>query len=410
MRAELSAAAQAAPEASYDFKTGGVTDLLKKLKMDFEDKLHESEKEEMKATSEYELEKGGRDNALKVAKESKGKQESVKAQAEAALSAKASALSAAQADLEADSKSLKDTSSSCSTKAAEFKERVYMRGREQEAMAYGMQILQKAAGVRTAAPASFFQMRSDWDQAGASHDKARRAVELLEQEVQRSGLGDLKRLLMQVKSQLEGDGDVSKEVDLVLEKQIWKLKEEQKKEDEKWHWCELETDKNTYEKTTKADDMQKLGDEIESAKGSVATLDGDVKAATARLAELQKSNHELKMDRQESKNEHQLAVKDAQLAQEAISSAIGTLAKFYEEAANAALLQKAPTEVAEAPETWSKPSFSGTGQGKGPGEAIIKVLEDCSADFAQMEAETKAQDAAEEAAFEASLKDAKKEQ
>ncbi|CAJ1444172.1 unnamed protein product [Effrenium voratum] len=78
MRAELSAAAQAAPEASYDFKTGGVTDLLKKLKMDFEDKLHESEKEEMKATSEYELEKGGRDNALKVAKESKGKQESVK--------------------------------------------------------------------------------------------------------------------------------------------------------------------------------------------------------------------------------------------------------------------------------------------------------------------------------------------
>eukprot|EP00435_Cladocopium_sp_Y103_P051040 s2171_g15.t1 len=395
----------AAPKDTYDFKTGGVTELLKKLKLDFEDKLSSAEKDGAKATQEYELAKGARDNAMKVATESKTKQEEVKAAVVSELSALDAKLTSTKKDLEEDTKSLSDTKTTCDTKASEFKERVYMRGREQEAMKYGIQILQKATGVRTAKPASFIQIRSH----GSSTARKAQALQLLQQEVERSGNADLRRLLLEVQSRLEGDGDVGKEVDAMLEKQLWKMREDQTTEDEKWQWCVAETKKTKKQKTTKEDDMEKLTNGIQSAQGSVTELQGDIKEATKRLSELQKSSNELKMDRQESKHEHQLALRDAKLAQEALSGAIGTLNKFYEEAAASLLQSVKPTEVAEAPETWSK-GFSGTGQdGKGPGEAIIKVLEDCSADFAQMEVETKSQEAQEEADFDKEMTDAKKE-
>jgi len=396
----------AAPQATYDFKTGGVTELLKKLKLDFEDKLSTAEKEGAQATQEYDLAKGARDNAIKVATESKTKQEEVKAAVVSDLSSLNEKLTSANKDLEADSKSLTDTQSTCDTKAAEFKERVYMRGREQEAMKFGVQILQKATGVRTAKPASFIQMRSESSSEEAT--KKAEALKLLKDEAERSGNEDLRRLLLEVQGRLEGDGDVSKEVDVMLEKQLWKLRADQTKEDEKWQWCLAETNKTDLQKSAKEEDMESFTNGIKSAQGSVTELQDDIKEATKRLSDLQKSTHELKMDRQESKNEHQLALRDAQQAQEALSGAISTLTKFYEEAAS--LLQSsAPTEVAEAPETWSK-GFTGTGQdGKGPGEAIIKVLEECSADFAQMEAETKSQETAEEADFDKELTDGKKE-
>lgn len=395
----------AAPE-DYDFKTGGVTELLEKLKLDFEDKLSSAEKDGAKATQEYELAKGARDNAMKVATESKTKQEEVKAAVVSELSELDAKLTSTKKDLEEDTKSLSDTKTTCDTKAAEFKERVYMRGREQEAMKFGIQILQKATGVRTAKPASFIQIRSHGTFSAAQKAQALR---LLQREVERSNNEDLRRLLLEVQSRLEGDGDVGKEVDAMLEKQLWKMREDQTTEDEKWQWCVAETKKTKKQKTNKEDDMEKLTNGIQSAQGSVTGLQGEIKEATKRLSDLQKSSNEFKMDRQESKNEHQLALRDAKLAQEALSGAIGTLNKFYEEAAASLLQSVKPTDVAEAPETWSK-GFSGTGQdGKGPGEAIIKVLEDCSADFAQMEAETKSQEVQEEADFDKEMIDAKKE-
>ncbi|CAL1157226.1 unnamed protein product [Cladocopium goreaui] len=289
-------------------------------------------------------------------------------------------------------------------------------------MKFGIQILQKAqrtflksqaavteaTGVRTAKPASFIQIRSHGTFGTSAAQKAQ-ALRLLQREVERSNNEDLRRLLLEVQSRLEGDGDVGKEVDAMLEKQLWKMREDQTTEDEKWQWCVAETKKTKKQKTNKEDDMEKLTNGIQSAQGSVTELQGEIKEATKRLSDLQKSSNEFKMDRQESKNEHQLALRDAKLAQEALSGAIGTLNKFYEEAAASLLQSVKPTDVAEAPETWSK-GFSGTGQdGKGPGEAIIKVLEDCSADFAQMEAETKSQEVQEEADFDKEMIDAKKE-
>eukprot|EP00438_Fugacium_kawagutii_P013631 Skav226742 [mRNA] locus=scaffold5056:58412:78202:+ [translate_table: standard] len=258
---------------------------------------------------------------------------------------------------------------------------------------------------------------------GAAGAKRAEALQILRAAVKRSSDEELQRLLveaqggmdgaapamMQVQSRLEGDGDVAEEVDMMLEKQLWKLRDEQKKEarqrfpdllrfcaslqDEKWQWCLAETSKTKTQKTSKErweEAMESLTNGIESAEGGHDSAqrvaeehsrveDGPTGSSALTSHATPEEPAEIYGDPcgqfisvssplEESKNEHQLALRDAQKAQEALSGAISTLNKFY-----------------QAPETWSG-GFKGTGQ-----------------------AETKSQEAAEEASFDKEMTDAKKE-
>mmetsp|Transcript_9301 Transcript_9301/g.16437 ORF Transcript_9301/g.16437 Transcript_9301/m.16437 type:complete len:603 (+) Transcript_9301:639-2447(+) len=396
----------------YTFKTGGVTDLLKGLRNDFEDKLHETELDEKKNSMNYDLTKGASDNSIKVATETKTAKKKVEGETKAAKTDLENLLSNTESDLKADSESLSTTTATCKLRANEMTQRRYQREREQEAIAYGVKILAKATGVRSAAPApppSFIQLRS---QSGA--EEKIEVVQDLRKEAEQMHSNELDMLAMKVEAHMADFGKsmpIGKEVDQIIEKQTFKLKDEQKKDDEKKIWCDTEVAKANKDKDHKVAHMNDLTNEIKSATSTVTTYTKKIEELKDKITDLDKDTHEEKMDRQETSNENNLAIKDAQDAQKSLADAIKVLEKFYKDAAEAAestALLQAPAEVAKAPDTWDKPGFTGTGQdGKGPGAVIIGLLETTEADFAKMEAETKANDAADKKAFEKKMQENK---
>merc|ERR1740138_990751 len=133
----------------YDFKSENVIELLKNLKLKFEDDQLAATKAETNALNAYALSKKARDNSIDAATKSKEKKEKELAATEKALSEAQGSLKDTTADLKADSKGLADTTESCNTKASEWEQRSKTRELEMKAMDAAIKILAKATGVRT---------------------------------------------------------------------------------------------------------------------------------------------------------------------------------------------------------------------------------------------------------------------
>lgn len=109
-----------------------------------------------------------------------------------------------------------------------------------------------------------------------------------------------------------------------------------------------------------------------------------------------------------AKKENDLAIKDAQDSQEAVSNAIAVLTDFYKESGQIAkepweFLQKG-VELPEDPETWDSSYTAVSDPSAQPG-GIVTILEKCNEDFATMEADTKAQEASDQDAYDSDMQE-----
>merc|ERR1719503_258126 len=93
----------------YDFKSENVIELLKQLKLKFEDDKLAATKAETNAINAYDVAKEARDNAIEAAKKSKEKKEKILAKVEKTIADSEKSLKNEQDDKKSDSKSLKDT-------------------------------------------------------------------------------------------------------------------------------------------------------------------------------------------------------------------------------------------------------------------------------------------------------------
>merc|ERR1719491_1813836 len=149
-------------------------------------------------------------------------------------------------DLDADSKSLSDTETSCRVKTSEWEERSNTRKLEVEAMDQAVKILAKSSGVRTEAPGNpvpppspvkFLQISQV---RGSVDDPKMKAVALLKEAAQDTHSRALERLAVEVAAHLNGPFEA---VNNMIEKMIFRLMDEQKQEDEHKHWCDQEISK-----------------------------------------------------------------------------------------------------------------------------------------------------------------------
>lgn len=404
----------AAPTAKpYQSKLGKVMNLIKKLMHKLEDKQHKADMAAMQTKTEYELAKGARDEALKVAEEALAEKNKLLAETTGSNTKLQSEIDANKAELSADTKGLKDRQAYFAMKMEEFKERNYMRKRELEAMAFGVKILQQVAGVRKPT-SSMLQLETSGHLIKMNDMKAK-AVISLRAEALRVGDFDLQRLADQLEATLADDG-VGKKVDLMLQQKIWALDDEQLKDDEKKAWCDQEINKTETNTAFKAADLKTLDDTSETLAADVASLLEDIKTATGVVGEKKTQMHKDRLEREETGDEAKNTIHDAQRAQEALKKGIGVIQKFYQDAKDraesASLIQtRYSLDLDADPAVPFDGSFTGTStsDGKGPGEKILEILEETQADFAQMEAETKAQDSADGAKFAENVKDAKTE-
>jgi hypothetical protein len=392
----------------YDFKSENVIELLKNLKQKFQDEKTQATKEETNSINAYDLAKSARDNAKTAANKSKDKKTGTLGKVKNTIATATGELKDQNSDKDADSKGLHDTETQCQTKKEEWNARSEVRANELVAMDTAMKILSKATGVRTEAPSNPVPPASPVDflqiaQSGSNPKVA--AVQVLREAAQTTHSKALERLAMEVSAHLTGPFD---QVNNMVEKMIFRLMDEQKKEDEHKHWCDQELKKTNVMLDDKADKIKDLAAEIKSENAAVAKLTEEIKDADEMIADIIAHKKEATEIREVGKKENTLAIKDAETAQTALANAIAVLQQFYKDSGEIAKepweFIQAPVKLPKNPATWDS-SYTGVSDPKAQPGGIVSVLEASASDFAQMEADTKAQEAADQKEYDQSMSD-----
>jgi len=416
----------------YDFKSGNVIELLKTLKMKFEDDLVAATTAETNSFNEYTLAKQARDRALEVANEAKTSKETLKGEVETALSEAKADLESEEADLASDETSLEDTHKNCDEKKSEWDERVKVRENELAAMKVAVEILAKVTGVRTEAPSNPVPPPAP---AEALFQAPRKVAELLrtsvanaqEESTAEDRLNDVKqkavalirkeahathsRELAQFAYQLSMETGPFDKVNDMIQKMIFRLMKEQTDETEHKNWCDIETTKTEEKKSEKEEHIEKKKLQIEDGKTKAQQLMDEIVAATEMATTLREHMAEATEIRNIGKTENKAAIGDSKKAQDALAKAVAVLTAHYKESGmvekeSFELLQKSkkgPVELPEEPASWGA-SYTGVSDPTAQPGGIVTMLETVAADFAQMEADTKAQEETDQKTYDEEMK------
>jgi len=214
----------------------------------------------------------------------------------------------------------------------------------------------------------------------------------------------LEQLAVEVAAHLNGPFDA---VNNMIEKMIFRLMDEQKKEDEHKDWCDQEIHSTEFMEADKNDKISDLKAEIKNQNSKVSTLSDEIADAQALASEIETFMNEATEIRKTGKSENKLALKDSKDAQTSITSAIAVLQTFYKESGAVPkepweFIQK-PVNLGKNPSTWES-GYSGLD--KQPA-GVLSLLEAVLSSFSKMEAETVSQEAQDQKEFEVSMKDNK---
>merc|ERR1719362_685982 len=393
-----------AHEKKYTFKSNNVVDLLKELKLKFEDDRVAATKEETNKLNAYELAKEARKETIEAAKDAKKEKEETLGTVEKDLAAAESELGNTKDDLKADSKSLADTKKSCMMKKTEWDERSEIRAGEMEAMEAAIKILAKVSGVRTEAPENPSLPPSPESFLQLSDPESNRAINLLRETAKKVHSKSFARFAEQVARSAKGPFD---KVNNMIQKMIFRLMAEQKDEDDHKNWCDLEITKTETSKKNKEEKIELLEAKIKDGKATLDSLTEEIAEASEMVEKLTAHTAEAIEIREAGKKENAEAIKDAKAAQNAISQAEAVLLDFYKSSGQVPKesweLMQEPVQLPEKPSTWES-SYTGVSDPKAQPDGILTVLKEVSADFASMEADTKAQESTDENAYQEEMK------
>mmetsp|Transcript_84341 Transcript_84341/g.219522 ORF Transcript_84341/g.219522 Transcript_84341/m.219522 type:complete len:740 (+) Transcript_84341:43-2262(+) len=391
----------------YGFKSQSVIELLKKLKLQFEDDHVAATKAETNAINAYNLAKQARGEVKTATDNAKSAKEGELNGAKLALSDAQLNYNNTRADLEADSATLDTTQKSCEQRAAEWQERSSIRTKEREAIETAISILAKVTGVRTEAPGNPVPPTSPVSLLQLSSPRAERAVTLLRAEARAEHSKALEQIAVAVEK--HGDGPFDQIVNMI-QKMIFRLMHEQTEEDEHKDWCDQALSKTNASIVDKEGKIEELGAKIDDAVAQAQELLIDVQAADDMVGKITAHMKEATEIRQIGKRENALAIKDAEDAQTALANAIAVLKDHYKESGEVPkesweFLQarREPVTLPEDPSTWSASYTAVADPVKQPG-GILTLLMEVSADFAQMESDTAAQEASDKEIYDEDMK------
>lgn len=394
----------------YSFKSSSVIEMLKTLKLKFEDEKIAANKDETNAINAYELALNAREEVKARKEESKKVKSGELSDTQSSLESAKSELSDTKKDLALDESTLDQTQKSCAVKESEWAERSDTRAKEMEAMKMAIKILAKVTGVRTEAPGNPVPPPSPLAagdalvQFGASNPKMK-AVQLLKTAAMASHSQAMERLAQEVAMHLTGPFD---DINNMIQKMIFRLMAEQKDEDDHKNWCDKELSESDMSKSDKEEKLKELGAKIEEAKSKIQKLTEAIEDANEMVNKITSHEEEATEIREVGKEENKVAVKDAQDAQKAVAQATSVLETFYKESGmiekkSYELMQKEPVKLPETPSTWEA-SYTGVTDPTEQPDGIIAVLKKVSADFAKMEAQTKAQEESDQSLHEEEMK------
>jgi len=426
-----------APEANaYEFQSGGIVDLLKKLLAEFTAKLGQCQKEEMNSKHAYDMVIADLTDSIENSeKEIEAKTIEKEQKTEKAAQDKKQ-LAATIADKEANEKLLKETETECAEKKLSFAEKQKLRAEEIEAIGKAIEILSSddvsGNAEKYLALAQSPKSRS-LVQAGSRNQGIRHQIyDFLSAEGRRKHCKGLTLLAEQISA------DPFAKVKKLIDDMITLLLEEAREDAKHEGFCDKEMGKSKITRNKLTEDIDGLDAAIEEGKATIQELADDTATLTKEVEELVKSMTEATDLRKSEKETNKITVEDAQAAQKAVAAATAVLKDFYEKAATATALVQAKTPnprqwglktgVKMGTDEWNalaNPNFKGKvdtghkedmqtfgesydGQQDEAQYGVLALLEVIASDFANLEAETTATEAASQKAYEDFMAESKK--
>jgi len=338
-----------APEANaYEFQSGGVVDLLKRLQDEFRGKLTTAQKEEMNSAHAHKMVAMDLQDAIENGE--KDAQEKAQ-QRERKLAKKGEdekRLQATTAGKAADEATLGDVTAECTEKQASYEEKQKLRQEEIEAIAKATEIMKSSSVSGSADKHLSLAQRA----AGAS------AMSLLQ--VQRSGAAaaeQMRGLHKRLRDFLASEGRRlhSKDLALLSEKlaadpfakvkkmidaMITRLLEEANEDAQHEGFCDKELGKSKVTRNKLSEDIDSLKAAVDDGKATILSLTEEIGTLHKEVQELEQAMGDAVALREEEKARNEATVKDAQEAQRAVQQAMAVLKDFYTKALTAtALLQ-----------------------------------------------------------------------
>jgi uncharacterized coiled-coil DUF342 family protein len=415
------------PEANaYESQSGGIIEMLKKLKDEFRAKLGQCQKEEMNRAHAVNMVQqdlsDSIDNANKDIEEKTGEKEAKKEKIAEDKKELASTIEVKAADEHL----LENLDVECEQKKLSFDEKQKLRADEIEAIGKASEILSgDDVSGNAAEHLGFAQTGSSFAQLRASQGSEginRQVRDFIASEGQR--LHSKKLTLLSEKLRSGGEFD---KIRGLIDDMITKLLEEANEDAKKEGWCDTEMGKSKVTRNKLSEEIDGLDAAIEDGKATIMKLTQEVADLTKDIEDLDADMTEATELRTAEKAKNKHTIMDAKAAQTAVSQATAVLKDFYAKAAKAtALLQqkKNPAALVQTKgikmgtEEWqalANPNFDGTidkGHKAGMqtfGEAytgnqdaaggVMALLEVALSDFANLEADTKATEAEAENAY-----------
>jgi hypothetical protein len=371
-----------APQAAaYQFQSGGVIDMLKKLKDKFSDERTTLEKEEMSQKQSYELLIQDLTDSVERATKAKGRKEKTRGQRQEDAANAKGELADTTASRDEDQKYLDETVSGCQLKSADYESRQSLRAEELEALDKAIEILASGSvsgAADTHLPAlvqQAFALRASMSAP------AQRAAEFLQTRAAKIQSQMLSMLAAKVSA-----GDPFDKVKKMIKDMIVRLMEEATEESEHKGWCDSELGTNKITRESKTEDVNSLSAQADQLSADIAKLGQEIAELTATVAELDASVKEATELREKEKAKNAATVSDAKEASLAVQQATAVLKDFYAKAAEATALVQAdaPNALDDAPAT-----FDSAYQGKqAESGGVLGMLEVIASDFERLETDT----------------------
>lgn len=399
------------PEANaYEFQSGSVIDMLKRLRDEFTDKLGECQKEEMNAKHASDMVVQDLTDSVENAKKDVGEKTVEKEKKAEAMAVSKKELSQATASKKEDQTTLKDMNAECFEKKSSFEDKQQLRGEEIEAIQKAIEILsdpETMSGAKAIALAQSGKAAAAFVQfldanAGASSSDSEgirhKLKEFMEQRAKKLHSKNLELLVEKLAA------DPFAKVKKMIESMITRLLEEANSDADHEGFCDKEMGQSKITRTKLTEDIDGLEAAVEEGKSQILLLKQDNSKLTAEVAELDAAMMESTKFRTEEKAKNKATVEDAKQAIGAVEAATAVLKDFYKAASTATALLQAKPKHAEGMQTFGE-KFSGQQSEAGGVMALLEVI---LADFSTLKADTLAAEASAAKSYEDFMTEAKR--
>jgi len=386
-----------APEANaYEFQSGGVVELLGRLKHKFEDQKLQLEKEEMTSKANFQVLAQQLNDDLKADNASVDKKTAMKAKrlgdAEQAKGDK----QVAETSKAEDEKTLSDTLAECKATSEDFENNQVTRSAEIKAIEKAVEILNSdaVAGNADKHLPSFIQKKGaalPQLRAGTEPQVMARVAEFLQSRAKKFNSRYLQ--LIAARAQEDPFGKIKKMIkDLIV-----KLMEESNAEADEHAYCQTELATNKQTREIKSAEVEELTADLESEQATFEKLTTEITALSDSIAEIKGQQNEATKIRSEEKATNKATIADAKQAQDAVTKATQVLKDFYSSSANLAMVQgQSSVGLKEAMREAALPTYKGN---QDSSTGIFGMLEVVLSDFARLESETSTAEDSQQAAY-----------